>query len=208
MQAIDYARSVRRTLGLLENDTTALPASVALDAVNRAIKTVAAEAEWSWLYKTTTGTLTVDDNLVTGPADYVRAISFTVEGYPLTERPLASLSEGEDSADPVYFARAGTDFRLWPTPALADNYSLTYYRSETPLVADADAPAVPDAYSPWVVALAALLLPIRTNSPAKYEILREEVTGWRQRALADQRRERNAAPHAIRRTRPTIWQQV
>lgn len=209
MDALAYRKAVRRTLGLGETDTAALPDAVALAAINDALKTIAAEAEWSWLYATATGVLTVDNNTVAAPAGYVRTISFTVGEYGLTERPLYAITGiTDEAADPVFFARAGDNLQLWPTPAYDDAYTHHYYSTETALVDDTDEPLIPDAYSPWVVAQAALVVPFRTNSPAKYEILREEVADWRRRAYADLRRERNAAPHGIKRTRTSIWQQV
>lgn len=205
----DYRKAVRRALGLSETDTAALPDDDVTAAVNAALKAISTDHTWHWLFATATGTTTASNNLVAVPAGYRRTIYFTVgDNTPLEERPLVELLDNDETeSEPISFARAGDNFQLWPTPLESESYTHVYWRHEPALVNDADTPLIPDAWSPWVVAEAGLRLPLRTNSPARYELLREEAAGWLRRAHAEAKRKANAALPRIKRTKLSVWQE-
>lgn len=207
MTNLEYQKAVRRTLGLAELDTAALPVAVVLSAINDALKSISAEWEWHWLFATETASTTADDNTVAIPDGYLRTIYFSIDGRaPLGERSLADLVDPDEaSAEPLSFALAGANFHLWPTPATAESYTHVYFRSEPALAVDGDVPLLPDVYSPWLVAEAALRLAFRTNSPAKYAILKEEAGDWRSKAVREAKRNRNTQSHRIKRVRESIW---
>lgn len=206
LTALDYKKAVRRTLGLGDTDTTALPDDDTLAAINDGLKAISMEWEWYWLFTTVTGSTVAGTATIAAPAGYLRTVSFDIGGNIMTERTFAELYGRETtSGEAMEFALAGANLHLWPTPEAVVAYSLTYYRSEPALTLDADTPLLPDAYSPWLVAEAALRLALRTNSTDKYTILQEEVSAWRRRAVGDVKRKRNAAPRRIGRTRSDTW---
>jgi hypothetical protein len=206
LTALDYKKAVRRKLGLGDTDTTALPDDDTLAAINDALKVISMEWEWYWLFATATASTVAGTATIAAPAGYLRTISLDIGGDIMVERTFAELFSYETtSGTPSIFALAGANLRLWPTPSAVQTYTLYYYRSEPALTLDADTPLLPDAYSPWLVAEAALALALRTNSTDKYSILQEEVAGWRRRAVGDMKRKRNAAPRRIGRTKESVW---
>jgi hypothetical protein len=211
MDVSDYTKAVRRKVGLLETDSTALPDDVVLEALNEGLKSIAATWEWYWLFATDTGTITSGDNTVALPEGYMRTISFSA-GDPvraINEQAYSALLDPEAREGlPTAFAVAGDNFVVWPTPNETEAYNHVYYRSEPELVDSTDEPLLPDTYSPWLVAEAALRVPFRTNSPERYQILQNDVVEWRHRAREEARRNLNAQPRKIRRTKQSIWSDV
>ena len=206
LTSLDYQKQVRGTLGLAELDTAALPVVDVLRALNNGLKVISAEWEWYWLFASTTGTATAGVATIAAPEGYRRAISFTVGETVVAERTYSELLAYDDTAgDPAAFALAGPNLYLWPPPAESQTYSLVYLRSEPTLLNDEDTPLLPDAYSPWLVAEAALQLSLRTNSVDKYAVLQAEVAAWRGRAVGDEKRKRNAASRRIGRTKSPTW---
>lgn len=206
LTALDYQKHVRATLGLGELDTAALPADDVLRALNDGLKAISLEWEWHWLFATATGTTTANQPSIAAPAGYLRAVSFDIGGRIMVERTYADLNSLDTTAGlPEGFALAGGNLRLWPTPKASESYTIVYYRSEPALTGDASTPLLPDAYSPWLVAEAALRLALRTNSADKYAVLQAEVAGWRNRAVGDMKRKRNAAPRRIGRSKSPTW---
>lgn len=210
MDVTDYTKAVRRKVGLLETDTAALPDDVVLSALNEGLKAIAADWEWHWLFATETGAVTAGDNTIPTPEGYLRTITLRTSGGPaLSEQAYSSLVDAENyEGAPSAFALGGDNFYLWPMPDVDEPYEHVYYRSEPELVNPTDAPMLPDAYSPWLVAEAAMRLPLRTNSAEKYTMLVAEVNDWRKRAKDEARRNVNAQPRRIRRTRQSIWSDV
>jgi hypothetical protein len=202
VNALEYQRAVRATLGLGENDTAALPADDVLRALNDGLKAISMEWEWYWLFRTASGTTVADTPTVAAPAGYLRTVSFKLGDRVLTERTFADLADNQDrTGSAAHFALAGPNFYLWPTPKEAEAFTHVYYGTEPALATDTDVPLLPVAYSPWLVAEAALKLALRTNSVDKYAILQAEASAWRSRAVGDVKRKRNAAPRKIGRTR-------
>lgn len=206
LTSLDYQKAVRATLGLAELDTAALPVDDVLRALNDGLKAISLEWEWHWLFATTSGTTTASNPSVVAPEGYLRAVSFQIGDRIVVERTYADLNSLSTTEGlPEGFALAGGNLRIWPTPSEAEAYTLVYYRSEPGLLNDEDTPLLPDAYSPWLVAEAALRLALRTNSVDKYAVLQAEVAGWRSRAVGDMKRKRNAAPRRIGRTKSPTW---
>ncbi len=208
MNVTDYTQAVRRKVGLLETDTAALPDDVVLSALNDGLKAIAADWEWHWLFATEVGAVTAGNNTIPTPDGYLRTITLRTSGGPaLGEQAYASLVDADNAqGTPESFALGGENFYLWPMPDVDEPYEHVYYRSEPELVNPGDEPMLPDSYSPWLVAEAALRVPFRTNSPEKYQTLVAEIADWRKRAKDEARRNVNAQPRRIRRTRQSIWQ--
>lgn len=211
--ALQYEQQVRRALGLSGTDVTALPQADVREAVNAALQAISGERDWIWLLDSEEGSLTANTQTLALPAGYTRSLSFSVL-YDADERTLtpqvnfADL-EGDDEtpAEPLYFARLGTDLYLWPVPDDAYSYRHFYYLTEPILDADADVPLIPDQFSRWVVCEAAFRLNIRTVSPETYNELRTEAGEWRERAAKWNFRNKLPLPEIVL-TRESVWQDV
>lgn len=208
MNSLEYQYAVRRRLGLDGLDIAALPADVVLEALNDGLKSISAEREWHWLFVKDTGSTVANVPTIAVPPDYVRSVYLSIDAKtPLEERSLRDLTgEGTLTGAPAFFASDGSNFALYPTPSEAKAFVHAYYRSEPTLVLSTDAPLMPDSYSPWLVAEAAVRLPIRVNSQDTYTILREEIAAWKKRV--EDNVKRNAQPPSIRRTKPSVWTDV
>jgi hypothetical protein len=104
------------------------------------------------------GSLTIDTQFETLPADWLETIRITMDANPirvLTQISLDDLTRYRTATDnttnaPVYFAHTGTDIELFPTPSTSFTAQITYYAKIATLSADGDTNWLltnhPDAY--------------------------------------------------------------
>jgi hypothetical protein len=164
-------------------------ASVA--AQNKAIDAVyleiAAEREWSWLFMTTTGNMTVNATTITKPADLVVPKGVFPSFGTLTYEPLTELSAEEMRVNqhldlgtglPAWWAWVNRTIAIWPRPDIAYAYRLDYIKE--PETTSFDDPS--DA-APWNKQFHALIawgalrwLAFRQRDQAGYGIAAAEYT--------------------------------
>lgn len=201
-------------MGVADTDT-ALPAAVVDEALNEALQAITTERDWPWLYSEVSGTLTPATDTLALPADFGRSIFLSVQGNDIEPRSARDLARFRVDASgspfynqPFYYTQAGASLRLSPTPGpgTAYSYVLAYFKSEPTLVADGDVPLLPAPYHGWLVTRAALNLAIRTDNTTRLAKLEAEDARWMGRVVDNVRR--SSQLNTIRRTKPSIWQDV
>lgn len=206
--------SVRRKLGLGDTDPV-VPDAVLVEAINEANQSISTEKDWPWLYKEVSGTTTPASDLLALPADFARAIFLTVKGddvEPRSSRDLARFRTQPSGMAlygvPTYYAPAGPNFKLSPTPGVNSSYPyvMGYVSTEPLLAAGGDTPLLPVAYQGWLVTRAAMLVTVRTENTERLAALQVEDEAWRKRVIDNVRR--SSAISSIRRTKPSIWQSI
>lgn len=200
---------VRRRLGLGATDTAALADSDILPQLNVALQQISAERDWPWLYVEATGNTVADVSDITPGATWSRTVYVGVAGRNLQlaqDQDIYRYGSTPATGQPSAYAVVGNKLRLYPTPNGVYPYTHALYQFEPTLAAGGDTPLLPDAYSGWWIDETALLLPTRVNSPERLNDIKESIASWRKRAY-DQV-VRTASGARIRRTKPSIWQDV
>lgn len=207
MNASEYVSAVRHRLGLQDDDPILLDAQI-LEDLNYALKAIATKRDWPWLYSENTGDAAYNTNYPL-PANHSRTDFITVDGTELVAASIGDLARFRSQFGcPRYFAVAGDYYNFAPSVGQGVTYPVVigYYSNETELIADLDAPLLPDAYSEWLILETAVRSSSRSNRTDRVGAWREEAARWEKDAMKAV--DRSVASPRIRRTRPSMWQDV
>ncbi len=204
MNVAEYRQAVRLQLGLAADDAV-IPDSIVLWALNGAVKSIATEKDWPWLYTEEEVFTTDEDATLPLPSDYTRTVFITVDGQqPITPRTHIDLARDRTGTGrPWAYVVEANSLRLYPIPDDAYPVVHAFYRSEPELVQETDAPLLPDAYSERLVYEAAIKTAVRTNHTERLQALREEAVDKR-KAMTDNYVRMNK-PGRILQTKESSW---
>lgn len=201
MNAGQMVNAVYRRSGYPTDDPLVTP-EVVLDAVNEALRLIAAERDWPWLQASTTFSTTAGDATYALPSSYMRTRRIVdPDTEPLERYDARQLEElyGEDGGEPVAFAIDGEEIILRPIPNGARTYTHYYVRTERTLTADTEDPYLPSQFHDAAVALAESLVHDVGRDPKRAEAARDRYEKlWRPRMLDDARRARGTLRPRIR----------
>ncbi len=202
-----YRVEVKDRLGVPPADGTV--SNESLDrAVNGALKHIASQRAWPWLF--------VEDpvNLAAGAREFFPPSTWRTTTYladdegELHLQPIWDMNYYRNARPgrPAFYAVIGDRILLAPPVDAGRTLRHGYYRNEALLVADTDAPLLPDAHSEWLISEAGIRIAIRSNKSDRLAVLREEAAIAKAATLDDVRR--TLGLPRIRRTKPSIWQEV
>lgn len=142
-------------------DSTALTA-----LINAALRQIETENDWSWMEATETITTANGTASYSLAARWVRTIAVQIgNSAPMKKLPLAELLYMNGaSGTPLYYGFRSDKLELRPVPASTLSVVHTYLKSETPLSADGDTPALPEPFQQAAVEYAAYLGFRRANN--------------------------------------------
>lgn len=204
MDVADYTVEIRREMGAKDDDPV-ISDEICLWALNNALKTIATDKDWPWLYTEETFNSAANDSQYDLPAGYTRSAFITFDGGGPIE-PSTRITHAQDRVTtgvPSSYVIEGTQLRLYPTPRSVAPVVHAYYQAEPALVDPTDEPLLPDAYSNWAVLEAAIEVSIRTNNLSRLQTLRDRAAQVRQGVVDNYRR--SNAPGRIRKTRSSTW---
>lgn len=164
------------------------------DGINEALFAIVDLHDWPWLEDRWTFTSRVGTDRYPLPPDAVRVRSVNVGATELHHVAPADIDSGRVEG----WAVTGDTLVLVPVPSQAAAVVVRYVRQETPLVGDADVPALPDQFAGAVVAYVSGLVYEREGDLKKLAVAQARFDQWRRRMLAESRR--YTGPTRIRAT--------
>lgn len=169
--------------------------------INAAIKKIANERDWPWLYTTATITTVANTSTYALPAAHVRTDSIfePSTGTLLDERQIEELDALVTTADrPVFFAAYGSNMVLAPPPDGVYTLTHRYVRSETPLAAQTDTPLIPAALDEGIVEWAAKLAFDTLGNAEASKAAAERYDTWIKQTVDNIRRTRRPVRVQVR----------
>lgn len=208
MNLAEYRAEVKERLGVPAADTTQVSDTSLDRAINGALKHIATSHQWPWLFTEDELTLVSGANSFYPPGAWVKTHYVLVDERELGLRTVYDLHRylGAATAVPRMYAVLGDRILVAPATNTDRTVRHGYTRSETPLIVSTDAPLLPDAHSEWLICEAGIRIAIRTNNTERIGQLREEAVVAKKAAMDNVTRTAGLPP--IRRTKPSIWQDV
>lgn len=186
MTLLTLRASVRTRLGVPSDDALFTDA-VLTSLINDALNYVTTEADWWWLEKQESLSLTSGVSAYAVAADCTRTINVEdPTGVPLQRKPIDELVAMTTA--PIGYVRffspfgAKLEFRPVPSATIAVNHR--YIGGETALAADTDLPLIPAQFQPMLVEYAVYLAKMRAGNMAEAAANLEVYQGWIKTAKA------------------------
>lgn len=171
--------------------------------------------EWIFKYNKANVTATTGSNLISNlPDNFGIALGlWRADGYPLRwvpPRDFENLYQGStDTAAPMFFTVIDQSIILGPTSnESSDSYLLLYEKRLTPLVADADVPAIPSQHH-YLLVVGALYLGLMLMNDFTFQFVEQQwqqgIAEMRLEWLNDQRGEVSQWGRDTVEALPTSW---
>lgn len=207
-----YHDEVKEALGLSATDPVVTDATLTR-MLNQSAKYIATIRDWPWLYDESTintvagtGTVAVPSGATT--INFLRGASSSDKNSwelkPKQARDALDVKELDGPPLFYYVNEPDAVIVLTPTPDTVYNLTCGFTKVELEASSDSDTYLLPDEYSPWLVAEAAMRMAVRTNNVERLASLRNAAAEWRAEILDNVRR--HSGPTKIRRTRASHWQ--
>lgn len=128
-------------------------------AINAALKQIAAERDWPWLFASETITTADGTATYTPHATWVRTDSIidSLLGESLVQRQSEEIARYVSRDRPVCYAVFGDQLLLGPTPDGVYSLIHRYVKKENTLTSGANTPLIPNAFDEGVVEWATML---------------------------------------------------
>lgn len=175
----------------LPTDDGHVTATAVQEALRAALQEYATEADWPWLLSEETITTVSGTRTYALPTGYVRTV-YLIDASGTAEleyRPRRQLSSYEEDQDrPRFYTGLVGTIALYPKPNGVYTLTHGFVRSEPELTTDGSTPLIPDAFSDFIVVLAARKIAVRRKDAEHKQLLDVEYAQWLQRLLNEQRR--------------------
>lgn len=207
MNVSEYIPEVRDRLQIAADDPVLTDVQI-LSYLNQALQAISTKKDWPWLYDEAEAT--VEHGVLYGlPGNHTKTVFITVNGQELTSAGVGDLARYRGTfGPPQYYSVIGDFVDLSPSVAENTTYPLVhgFYRTEPTLITSLDAPLLPDQYAEWLITEAAVRAAVRANRSDRVAAYRDEAARLEAGAFDNVRR--SGPPPRIKRTRPSIWQDV
>lgn len=163
--------SVRTRLGVPSTDSVYTD-TVLTAHINDALQHVSTEADWYWLEKSETLSLTSGTAAYTVATDCTRTINVEdPTGVPLQRKPVDELVAMTTAQSAVvrFFSPYGLKLEFRPVPNTSISVIHRYIGGETALSADGDNPLIPTQFQQMVVEYATYLAAMQVGNMAEAE---------------------------------------
>jgi len=161
--ALTYLQLVNRVLKRIENTeisevTTATGnALIISEMINEAQTVISNEANWQSLYTTRTFATVASTAFYDLATDFGKGIDLinTTSNLILNECNIQDIdafdSDASDTGTPTYYAIAGNQYRLYPTPSAVETIRDRYYKVPTTLSANTGTSTLPLECEPCII---------------------------------------------------------
>lgn len=171
--------------GSFNSSDAGLTAAAHNTHINAALKQIAAERDWPWLYTSETIAAVSGTAVYTPAAGWVRtdSLAHADTGESLAERQIQEIDRisgamAGSTSRPWAFALYGDQIVLGPVPAAVLSIRHRYVRAEPVLVADGDLPLLPRAFDEGAVEWAVQLGHAFTRQFDKAEAAAARYNAW------------------------------
>ena len=171
---------------------------------------------WSWLMKLATGTLALNANSFTVPADVngtsIEGIWFQ-DATGVQIQPVQFLDpvklfklrfDTPQTGAPMYWTFIGSTIHVYPTADAAYTYNVLYSSTITVLVADIDVPVIPEEYDEILVWGALARAAFRQNNWLTRDYADQQRVALVNRMMAAEEMNQRQNPDEVEQT--GIWQ--
>lgn len=172
--------SVRSRLGVPSDDSLYTDA-VLTSHINDALQVVTSEADWYWLEKSETLSLTNGTAAYNVAADCTRTINVEdPTGVPLMRKPIDELVAMSTASAAVvrFFSPYGLKLEFRPVPNTSISVNHRYIGGETALSADGDNPLIPAQFQNMLVEYAVYLAKMRVGNTQEAQANLEVYRGF------------------------------
>jgi hypothetical protein len=203
MAAGDLADLRSRVLvrGSFSSQDTGLTSTVLNGLINDALKQVAVEHDWPWLFTTVSFSTVNGTPSYSVPADWLRtdSLSIPADGRVLEQRSITDIDRLATYSDvPVFWTPYGDQLVLGPKPNGVYSIQHRYVRIENVLSADGDKPLMPTALDDGIVTYATVLAYRFTRQFDKAREIQPEYASWLKRTQDNAKRSRRPLRVTVR----------
>lgn len=168
MTALSALRTAVYTATRISSTDPSLTSTTLTALINRALKFMATEHDWPWLYAESTISAVVGTRDYSWPTGATRINWLAIDKYdpftPVQRKVALRYSDTDRTGRPSMFTDAGHGtIRIAPYPNQAYTINIGYFQDEAVLSGDSDEPLLPDMYDDVLVARTMILIGQRRN---------------------------------------------
>ena len=154
-QLSDLRTAIYRQANISTSDTS-LTSAVLTGLINEALKAIATDHDWPWLYSEDTISAVVGTRDYSFPTGATRIAWLSIGDGPVFDvrqmKELERWNSTDITGQPHIFSTVGvTSVRIAPYPDTAYTINVGFYQDENTLSGDTDTPLLPSAYDGLVI---------------------------------------------------------